>query len=146
MAWSPLHYGLLSGKFRRDARPTETRLNQLEAPGVIDQERLYRVVDALVEISGQRGVTPAQVALNWVMSKPGISTVIMGVRNEAQLRDNLGAARFQLSAEEMTRLDEVSATPEPYPYWHQHKFGAERNPRLPSMRAAPPVAKAVKIT
>jgi len=146
MAWSPLHYGLLSGKFRRDARPTETRLNQLEAPGVIDQERLYRIVDELVAISGQRGVTPAQIALNWVMSKPGISTVIIGARNEAQLRDNLGAAQFQLSSEEMARLDEVSATPEPYPYWHQHKFGAERNPRLPSMREMAPVAKAVKIT
>jgi len=145
MAWSPLHYGLLTGKFRRDARPSETRLNQLEAPGVIDQELLYRIVDVLLEIGGQRGVSAAQVALNWVMNKPGVSTVIIGARNEQQLRDNLAAAGWRLSAEEMSRLDEVSATREPYPYWHQHKFGAERNPRLPSIRTAPTLAKAVEI-
>jgi aryl-alcohol dehydrogenase-like predicted oxidoreductase len=146
LAWSPLHYGLLSGKFRRDARPSETRLNQLEAPGVIDEQRLYRIVDALVEIGAQRAVSAAQVALNWILSKPGVSTVIVGARNEQQLRDNLAAAQWQLSAEEAARLDALSATPEPYPYWHQHKFGAERNPRLPTMRATAPAAKAVKIT
>ena len=79
-------------------------------------------------------MSASQVALNWVMSKPGVDTVIIGARDEAQLRDNLAAAAWRLSAEEMTRLDEVSALPEPYPMWHQHKFGIERNPRLPSMR------------
>jgi aryl-alcohol dehydrogenase-like predicted oxidoreductase len=136
MAWSPLHYGLLSGKFRRDARPAETRLNQLDAPGTIDLERVYRIVDVLVAIAEARGVSVAQVALNWVVSKPGVSTVILGARNEAQLKDNLAAASWQLTAEEVARLDEVSALPEPYPYWHQHKFGLERNPRLPSTRVA----------
>ena len=70
------------------------------------------------------------MALNWVMHKPGVGTVIIGARNEAQLRDNLAAATWRLSPEEMTRLDEVSALPEPYPYWHQHRFGIERNPRI----------------
>ena len=135
MAWSPLHFGLLSGKFRRDARPTETRLNQLDAPGTVDLERLYRIVDVLVDIGQQRGVSAAQVALNWVMNKPGVDTVVIGARNEEQLRDNLAAAEWRLSLEEMTRLDEVSALPEPYPYWHQHKFGIERNPRVPPVRA-----------
>ena len=135
MAWSPLHFGLLSGKFRRDARPSETRLNQLDAPGTVDLERLYRIVDVLTAIGQERGVSPAQVALNWVMHKPGVATVILGARNEEQLRDNLGAATWRLSDEEMARLDEVSALPEPYPYWHQHKFGLERNPRLPAVRA-----------
>jgi aryl-alcohol dehydrogenase-like predicted oxidoreductase len=74
------------------------------------------------------------VALNWVMNKPCVDTVILGARNEEQLRDNLAAAAWRLSLEEMSRLDEVSATPEPYPYWHQHKFGLERNPRVPSVR------------
>jgi len=134
MAWSPLHYGLLSGKFRRDARPTETRLNQLDAPGTIDLERVYRIVDVLRAIGQDRGVSVAQVALNWVISKPGVSTAILGVRNEEQLRDNLAAASWRLTPEEVARLDEVSALPEPYPYWHQHKFGLERNPRLPSAR------------
>jgi aryl-alcohol dehydrogenase-like predicted oxidoreductase len=134
MAWSPLHAGLLTGKFRRDARPSVSRLNELEAPGTIDYERVYRIVDVLTDIARAREVTPAQVALNWVLSKPGVDTVILGARDEAQLRDNLAAATWRLSAEEMTRLDDVSALPEPYPMWHQHKFGIERNPRLPSTR------------
>ena len=134
MAWSPLHFGLLSGKFRRDARPSETRLNALDAPGTVDLERLYRIVDVLLDIGRERGVSAAQVALNWVMNKPGVDTVVIGARNEEQLRDNLAAATWQLSLEEMARLDQVSALPEPYPYWHQHKFGIERNPRLPGVR------------
>jgi len=135
MAWSPLHAGLLSGKFRRGApRPSVSRLNELDVPGTVDFERLYRIVDKLVEIGTQRSVTPAQVALNWLMNKPAVDTVIIGARDEAQLRDNLAAANWCLSAEEMAALDEVSALPEPYPMWHQHKFGIERNPRLPSMR------------
>jgi aryl-alcohol dehydrogenase-like predicted oxidoreductase len=136
MAWSPLHAGLLSGKFRRDSpRPSVSRLNELEVPGTVDFDRVYRIVDKLSEIASKRGVTPAQVALNWVMNKPGVDTVIIGARDEAQLRDNLGAAAWRLTAEEMLALDEVSALPEPYPMWHQHKFGIERNPRLPSMRS-----------
>jgi aryl-alcohol dehydrogenase-like predicted oxidoreductase len=134
MAWSPLHFGLLSGKFRRDARPEQTRLNALDAPGTVDLERLYRIVDVLTEIAASRDVTPAQVAINWVMHKPGVDTVVLGARNEEQLRDNLAAATWRLEPEEMTRLDEVSALPEPYPYWHQHKFGVERNPRIPAVR------------
>jgi aryl-alcohol dehydrogenase-like predicted oxidoreductase len=135
MAWSPLHAGLLSGKFRRDApRPSVSRLNELDVPGTVDFDRLYRIVDTLTDVARVRAVTPAQVALNWVMNKPGVDTVIIGARDEAQLRDNLAAAAFRLSAEEMTLLDEVSALPEPYPLWHQHKFGIERNPRLPGIR------------
>ena len=134
MAWSPLHAGLLTGKFRRDVRPPVSRLNELEAPGTIDYERVYRIVDVLTDIARAREVTVAQVALNWVLSKPGVDTVILGARDEAQLRDNLAAATWRLSVDEMARLDEVSALPEPYPMWHQHKFGIERNPRLPSTR------------
>jgi aryl-alcohol dehydrogenase-like predicted oxidoreductase len=135
MAWSPLGYGLLTGKFRRDARPTETRLASLEAPGTIDENRLYRIVGVLLEVARERNVSAAQVALNWVMSKPCVSTVLIGARNEQQLRDNLGAAQWTLTAQEMTRLDAVSATPEPYPNWHHRKFAGERNPPLPSIRS-----------
>jgi len=135
MAWSPLHAGLLTGKFRRDVRPAVSRLNELDAPGTIDYERVYRIVDVLLEIAKARDVTASQVALNWVLCKPGVDTVIIGARDEAQLRDNLAAASWRLTAEEIGRLDEVSALPEPYPMWHQHKFGLERNPRLPSTRA-----------
>jgi aryl-alcohol dehydrogenase-like predicted oxidoreductase len=136
MAWSPLHYGLLSGKFRRGVRPAETRLDQLDAPGTVDLERVYRIVDVLVAIGEERGVSPAQVALNWVLSRPLVSTVILGARNETQLRDNLAAATWRLAPGEIARLDDVSALPEPYPGWHQHKFGLERNPRLPGTRVS----------
>ena len=137
MAWSPLHAGLLSGKFRRDSpRPSVSRLNELDAPGTVDFDRVYRIVDTLSGIATARGVTPAQVALNWVMQKPGVDTVIIGARDENQLRDNLAAATWRLTPDEMTALDAVSALPEPYPMWHQHKFGIERNPRLPPVRSS----------
>jgi aryl-alcohol dehydrogenase-like predicted oxidoreductase len=134
MAWSPLHTGLLTGKFRRDARPAVARLNELEAPGTVDMERVYRIVDELTDIGRSRGVSPAQVALNWVLCKPRVDTVIIGARDEPQLRDNLAAASWRLTREEVARLDDVSALPEPYPYWHQHKFGIERNPRVAGYR------------
>jgi aryl-alcohol dehydrogenase-like predicted oxidoreductase len=135
MAWSPLHAGLLTGKFRRDTRPPVARLNELDAPGTIDYERVYRIVDVLTAIADGRGVSPSQVALNWVASKPGVDTVIIGARDEAQLRDNLAAATWRLTDDEMAQLDAVSALPEPYPQWHQHKFGIERNPVLPNRRS-----------
>jgi aryl-alcohol dehydrogenase-like predicted oxidoreductase len=135
MVWSPLQAGLLTGKFRRDApRPSVARLNEMEVPGTVDFERLYRIVDALDAVARERGVSVAQVAINWVLHKPGVDTVVLGARNEDQLKDILNAANWRLSAEESARLDEVSALPEPYPQWHQHKFGIERNPRLPAMR------------
>ena len=135
MVWSPLQAGLLSGKFRRDAgKPAESRLNALDAPGNIDQERLYNIVDALGEIAQGRGVSIAQVALNWVTRKPGVDTVIIGARNEAQLQDNLAAATWKLSDEEVERLDQISAIALPYPHWHQQKFGAERNPPAKHVR------------
>jgi aryl-alcohol dehydrogenase-like predicted oxidoreductase len=134
LVWSPLQFGLLSGKFRRNApRPDQSRLNQLDQPGTIDLELVYRVVDALDAIARERGATVPQIALNWLLRKPCVTNVILGVRNEAQLRDVLAAANFKLSDDEVRRLDEVSARPEPYPYWHQHKYGAERNPPLPSI-------------
>ncbi|MGD0772713.1 MAG: aldo/keto reductase [Candidatus Solibacter sp.] len=129
MAWSPLQFGLLSGKFRRgQAKPTESRLNSLDAPGTIDEERLYKIVDVLAGIAAQRGVSISQVALNWVTRKPGVDTVIIGARNEQQLRDNLAAAAWTLTEAEVESLDEVSALPLPYPRWHHQKFAGDRNP------------------
>ena len=129
MAWSPLQAGLLSGKFRRgQPKPAESRLNSLDAPGTIDEERLYRIVDALAEAAAQRGVSISQAALNWVMRKPCVDTVIIGARNEQQLRDNLAAANWTLTDAEVEHLDNVSALPLPYPYWHQQKFAGDRNP------------------
>jgi aryl-alcohol dehydrogenase-like predicted oxidoreductase len=135
MVWSPLQAGLLTGKFRRDQpRPSVARLNELEVPGTVDFDRLYRIVDALEAVARERNVSIAQVAINWVLHKPAVDTVILGARDEEQLRDTLAAAAWRLTPEESARLDEVSALPEPYPQWHQHKFGIERNPRLPAQR------------
>jgi len=136
MAWSPLHAGLLTGKFRRGGeKPAVSRLNDLNPPGTIDFERVYRIVDVLDAIAKERSVTCAQVALNWVLNKPGVDTIVIGARNEDQLEDNLGAVGWSLTDDEMARLDEVSALPEPYPQWHQHLFGIERNPKLPARRS-----------
>lgn len=135
MAWSPLQFGLLSGKFRRGGdKPAESRLNTIEAPGLIDYEKLYAIVDVMEEIGKKRGVSVSQVALNWLTRKPGVDTVIIGARNEQQLRDNLAAATWALSDEEVIRLDEVSEIPLPYPYWHQQKFASERNPAARHVR------------
>jgi aryl-alcohol dehydrogenase-like predicted oxidoreductase len=135
MAWSPLQAGLLSGKFRRgQAKPTESRLNTLDTPGTIDQERLYKIVDVLAEIATQRGVSISQVALNWVTRKPRVDTVIIGARNERQLRDNLATANWTLTDAEVEHLDEASALPLPYPYWHQQKFAPDRNPPAKHVR------------
>ncbi len=135
MAWSPLQAGLLSGKFRRGGeRPSESRLNTLEVPGNVDPEALNRITDALAEIAKKRGVSIAQVALNWVTRKPRVDTVIIGARNEQQLRDNLAAATWTLSDAEMESLDEISAIPLPYPRWHQQKFAGDRNPPAKHVR------------
>jgi aryl-alcohol dehydrogenase-like predicted oxidoreductase len=135
MAWSPLQGGFLSGKFRRgQSSPEESRWNTLDAPAFIDRERLYKIVEALEEIANNRGVSVAQVALNWVTRKPGIDTVVIGARNERQLVDNLAAATWTLTDSEVESLDEVSAVPLNYPYWHQQKFAGERNPPAKHVR------------
>jgi aryl-alcohol dehydrogenase-like predicted oxidoreductase len=129
LVWSPLAFGFLSGKYRRGgARPEGARLAQMDVVELRDEQRVYTILDALEEIARARGVSVPQVALNWVMRRPAVSCVLVGARTEQQLRDNLAAATWQLSEEEMKRLNEVSAIPFAYPQWHQRRFGAERNP------------------
>ncbi len=129
LVWSPLSYGLLSGKYRRGTpSPPDTRLAHVDMPGLIDWERLYRIVDSLEEIANARNKTIPQVALNWLLRRPGITSLVIGARNEKQLRDNLGAVDWSLTEGEVRKLEAVSEIPENYPYWHQHKFGGERNP------------------
>ena len=137
LVWSPLAFGFLTGKFRRgQARGAESRQATVEIPGLFDEQRGYAIVEAAGEIAKARGVSAAQVALNWLRQKPGVTTLIMGARNKQQLQDNLAAASWELTEHEMRRLDEVSAVPVPYPYWHQRKYAGERNPGLPATRAA----------
>ncbi len=127
LVWSPLAGGLLSGKYRRDQQ-TARQLSGWSEPPIRDEDRLWRIVDALVEIGGKRGVSAAQVALAWLLGRPAVTSLVIGGRNEAQFRDNIAAASLVLSEEERTRLDAVSRPPVLYPYWHQatghHRFGA----------------------
>ena len=131
LVWSPLAGGFLSGKFRRGQSDSEdTRRAALGTPGGIDEEDGFAVVDVLAEIAEGRGVSVAQVALNWVKAKPGVTSIIIGARTDEQLMDNLAAATWDLTAEEMGRLDEVSHARIPYPYWHQRQFSSDRMPEL----------------
>ena len=129
--WSPLGMGRLGGRFRRgQAAPTVSRLND---PGTVkvappaDDEFVFRVVEALDEVATETGKTLAQVAINWVLGRPSVSSVILGARDEAQLRENLGAVGWSLTPAQVARLDAASAKPKIYPFW-QHAHFAERNP------------------
>jgi aryl-alcohol dehydrogenase-like predicted oxidoreductase len=129
LVWSPLAFGMLSGKFRRgQPDPEGARGTLAGAPGGVDRALVDKITDIQAEIAAARGVTMAQVAVNWLLKKPGISSVIIGARNEAQLKDNLAAASWSLSDEEMKRLDEASDTPRPYPYAVQKTVFGDRNP------------------
>jgi aryl-alcohol dehydrogenase-like predicted oxidoreductase len=129
VVWSPLGWGRLSGKYRRstpiDASSRAVQNGNAAPP--VAEERLYAVMDVLDAISAETGHSVPQIALNWVLSRPSVSTVIIGARNAAQLRDNLGAVGWRLDPGQMARLDAVSAQPLPYPNWHQAGFRS-RNP------------------
>jgi len=128
MVWSPLAGGLLSGKYRRgEAGPEGSRgLTDWNEPPVRDPDALYDIVDVLLEIAEGRGVSAAQVAIAWLLGRPGVATVVIGARTDEQLADNLAAADLELSDEERARLDEVSAPPLLYPHWHQAKTARDR--------------------
>src|SRR5215210_1065748 len=128
LSWSPLAGGLLSGKYRRDQDAPEgsRHLGDWDELPVRDEEQLWDIVDALVAIGEAHGVSAAQVALAWVLGRPGVATVIVGARTEEQLTDNLGAADLRLGEDERARLDELSAPPLLYPYWHQLKTASDR--------------------
>ena len=131
VVWSPLGWGRLTGKIRRgQPLPDVSRLrNQqvIDYGPPVSQERLFTVVDALDAVAHEAGKTVPQVAINWLLRRPSVSTVIIGARNEEQLRQNLGATGWTLSGEQVARLDAASAVTLAYPYWHQRGF-AERNP------------------
>ncbi|MEJ7631947.1 MAG: aldo/keto reductase [Rubrobacteraceae bacterium] len=127
LVWSPLAGGLLSGKYRRDKDAEEGRhVEGWDEPPVHDPDKLYDIIDVLVEIADGRGVSAAQVSLAWLLGRPGVASVIVGARTEEQLEDNLKAADLELSEDERRRLDEVSAPPLIYPHWHQLKTASDR--------------------
>jgi aryl-alcohol dehydrogenase-like predicted oxidoreductase len=128
LVWSPLAGGLLSGKHRRDqGAPEGTRqFAGWTEPPIRDENRLWSIVETLVAIAGERGVSAAQVALAWLLGRKGVTSVIIGGRTEAQFKDNLAAAELKLSDEERRRLDQVSQPWLQYPYWHQRNTANDR--------------------
>jgi aryl-alcohol dehydrogenase-like predicted oxidoreductase len=130
VVWSPLGWGRLTGKLRRgQPPPAVSRLPITAAKGPqVPEELLYRVVDALDAVAKETGRTVPQIALNWLLQRPTVVNVILGARNEEQLKDNLGAVGWNLSPEQVARLDDASAVPRIYPYWHQLGEYRDRNP------------------
>src|ERR1700722_6041682 len=131
VVWSPLGWGRLTGKIRRgQPRPEQSRLNTkmvADAGPQVSDEYLFRVVDALDEVATETNKSVPQIALNWLLQRPSVATVVIGARNEEQLKQNLSAVGWSLTPEQMSRLDAASAVPTVYPYWHQKGF-SERNP------------------
>jgi aryl-alcohol dehydrogenase-like predicted oxidoreductase len=132
LVWSPLGWGRLTGKIRR-GEPTP-KVSRLQSKLVVDigpqvpVELVYKVVDAIDEVAKETGKTVPQIALNWLLGRPTISTLVIGARNEEQLKANLGAVGWKLTEEQIAKLDAASEVPLAYPYWHQRQF-EERNPR-----------------
>ncbi len=129
VVWSPLGWGRLTGKIRRGQKlPEVSRLHTTADFGPpVEDEYLYRVVDALDAVAAETGKTVPQVALNWLLQRPTVSTVVIGARDEKQLKDNLGAIGWDLTPDQVKALDKASAQTPAYPYWHQKQF-KERNP------------------
>jgi aryl-alcohol dehydrogenase-like predicted oxidoreductase len=129
VVWSPLGWGRLTGKIRRgQPLPETSRLHDSAEFGPpVEDERLFKVVDALDVVAAETGKSIPQIALNWLLQRPTVSTVVIGARNEEQLRQNLGAIGWSLTPQQIKALDDASATTPPYPYWHQRGFN-ERNP------------------
>jgi aryl-alcohol dehydrogenase-like predicted oxidoreductase len=128
LIWSPLAGGLLSGKYRRGQDPPEgsRHLTDWNEPPVYDEDRLYETIDVLVEIAEAHDVSAAQVALAWLLTRPTVSSVIVGARTDEQLAGNLKAVDLELSDQQLSKLEEVSRQPLLYPYWHQRKTAADR--------------------
>ena len=129
LVWSPLAGGLLSGKFRRGQEGpggTRQQLGKWTEPPVYDEDKLYDTIDVLVEVADAHGVSAAQVAIAWLLTRPTVSSVIVGARTDEQLADNLKAVDLQLSDHDLQRLEEVSRPKLIYPYWHQKAAGGGR--------------------
>jgi aryl-alcohol dehydrogenase-like predicted oxidoreductase len=128
LVWSPLAGGLLTGKYRRDQRPSSgsRQLTDWNEPPVYDQEKLYDIVDVLISVAEEHRVSAARVALAYLLGRPGVTSLVVGARTSEQLADNLAAADLKLSQADTERLDKVSAQPLLYPYWHQAKTARDR--------------------
>jgi len=130
VVWSPLGWGRLTGKIRRgQPKPEVSRLPKTADFGPpVPDEHVYRVVDAIDEVAKETGKSVSQIALNWLLQRPTVSTLIIGARNETQLRENLGAVDWSLTKDQIAKLDAASKVTLPYPYWHQRTTFTDRNP------------------
>lgn len=132
VVWSPLGWGRLGGKLRRGAPlPKDSRLQSqlvIDKGPPVPNEHVFKVVDAIDAIAKETGKTNAQIALNWLLQRPSVSTVVIGARNEEQLRQNLGAVGWNLTQEQVAMLDAASSVTLAYPYWHQRSTFSDRNP------------------
>ncbi len=129
LIWSPLGWGRLTGKIQRNKPlPPVSRLHNssTEAGPPVFEEKLYDIVDVLMQLAAETGKTVPQIALNWLLQKPSVCSVIIGARTEEQLQQNLGSVGWNLTSEQVKRLDEVSTQTLPYPYWHQTQFQSDR--------------------
>ena len=143
LVWSPLGWGKLTGKIRRDqpAKPG-TRAHDIAGTGPhFDEERLFTIVDALLVIAKETAKTVPQIALNWLLQRPTISSLVIGARDEAQLIENIGAVGWSLTAEQIAALDKASDVQPTYPVWHQRGFGGPRH-GSPNTRSAALPARA----
>ena len=129
IVWSPLGWGRLTGKIRRNhPLPAVSRLHKTSEQGPqVSDDYLYKVIDALEVVARETEKSIPQVALNWLLQRPTVANIIIGARNEEQLRQNLAAVGWNLTPEHVARLDKASEVPPTYPYWHQRQF-VERNP------------------
>ncbi len=130
LVWSPLGWGRLTGNVRRaKPLPAQSRLHATATKGPqVSDDYLFRVVDALDAVAKETGKSIPQIALNWLLQRPTVASVVVGARNEQQLQENLGAVGWTLSPEHTARLDAASETAIAYPYWHQRAEFGERNP------------------
>jgi aryl-alcohol dehydrogenase-like predicted oxidoreductase len=132
VVWSPLGWGRLTGKIRRgQPLPAVSRLQSqiaVDKGPQVPNEQVFKVVEAIDDVAKETGKTVPQIALNWLLQRPSVATVIVGARNEEQLRQNLGAVGWKLTPAQIAKLDAASAVPLPYPYWHQRGTFIDRNP------------------
>jgi aryl-alcohol dehydrogenase-like predicted oxidoreductase len=127
LPWSPLAGGLLSGKFTRDKADPNARRSKFDFPPVA-MEKAYAIVDVLKQVAERRRATVAQIAIAWLLHQPSVTSVIIGAKTQAQLRDNLGALDVKLDAIDLKQLDEVSRLVPEYPAWMLDFQAAERRP------------------
>lgn len=125
IVWSPLASGLLTGKYRRNQPMPDARVAQGGSPipnAAVNNERLYNIVEVMDDVAKETGKSLAQIAMNWLLQRPTVDSIIFGARNEEQLKQNLGAVGWNLTLEQTKKLDQISEILPTYPYWHQRDF------------------------